>query len=400
MRRRLIAPIWLMGLTNAVFGMYGGIIVISVPQLLSARQVPESTLAAMTAVMVSPGFWSFLFSPVLDVRYSRRWYAAMTALLAAGLLVLALLNLDDLLLVEWLLVAGYFFANLYQAALGGWLASIIRTEDENALSAWVTIGNLAGGGAMAVATGEMVRHLSPSAAAIILGVVVVLPVAVFPFMPAPGPDRRLAKESFSQFFKEILRLLRRREVLIAVVLFAAPAATFSLTNFLAGLGHDYQASSHFVGLVGGAGVMAGGIAGCLFFRVIDRLLPMRFLYLAIGIGGALFTAGLMALPRTPTSFAVALIGENVFQALAITASTAISFDTVGRNNPLSATTYALMISAFNIPIAYMLFVDGAGYARGGASGSFAADAGVSLAASVLLVGLLLATRRRSQLPLP
>ena len=127
---------------------------------------------------------------------------------------------------------------------------------------------------------------------------------------------------------------------------------------------------------------------------------MRFLYLAIGIGGALFTAGLMALPRTPTSFAVALIGENVFQALAITASTAISFDTVGRNNPLSATTYALMISAFNIPIAYMLFVDGAGYARGGASGSFAADAGVSLAASVLLVGLLLATRRRSQLPLP
>jgi PAT family beta-lactamase induction signal transducer AmpG len=324
----------------------------------------------------------------------------MTALLAAGLLVLALLNLDDLLLVEWLLVAGYFCANLYQAALGGWLASIIRTEDENALSAWVTIGNLAGGGAMAVATGEMVRHLSPSAAAIILGVVVVLPVAVFPFMPAPGPDRRLAKESFSQFFKDILRLLRRREVLIAVVLFAAPAATFSLTNFLAGLGHDYQASSHFVGLVGGAGVMAGGIAGCLFFRVIDRLLPMRFLYLAIGIGGALFTAGLMALPRTPTSFAVALIGENVFQALAITASTAISFDTVGRNNPLSATTYALMISAFNIPIAYMLFVDGAGYARGGASGSFAADAGVSLAASVLLVGLLLATRRRSQLPLP
>ena len=29
--QRSIAPIWLMGLTNSIFGMYGGIIVISYP---------------------------------------------------------------------------------------------------------------------------------------------------------------------------------------------------------------------------------------------------------------------------------------------------------------------------------------------------------------------------------
>ena len=34
MTRRSVAPLWLMGLTNSVFGMYGGIILISVPQLL------------------------------------------------------------------------------------------------------------------------------------------------------------------------------------------------------------------------------------------------------------------------------------------------------------------------------------------------------------------------------
>jgi hypothetical protein len=41
---RSAAPLWLMGLSNTVFGMYGGIIVISVPQLLSARHVPEATM--------------------------------------------------------------------------------------------------------------------------------------------------------------------------------------------------------------------------------------------------------------------------------------------------------------------------------------------------------------------
>ena len=144
MPRRRFAPLWLMGLTNAVFGMYGGIMVISVPQLLSARHVPEATIAAMTAVMISSGFWAFLFSPVLDVRFSRRSYAAATAALAAALLMLALLNLDHLALVEASLLIGYFLANLYQSALGGWLASITAAEQQNRLSVWVTIGNIGG----------------------------------------------------------------------------------------------------------------------------------------------------------------------------------------------------------------------------------------------------------------
>jgi MFS transporter, PAT family, beta-lactamase induction signal transducer AmpG len=388
------APLWLMGLANAVFGMYGGIMVISVPQLLSARHVPESTIAAMTAVMISPGFWAFLVSPMLDVRFSRRWYSVATAVIAAVLLVLALLNLDNLVWVEVLLVTGYFFANLYQSALGGWLSSIVASEDENKLSAWVTMGNIAGGGAMAVATGELVRNLSPILAALLLGAVILIPTAVFPWMPAPGPDRRLARESFPQFFGEVMRLLKKPEVLIAILLFIAPAATFSLTNFLSGLGADFHASSHFVGLVGGSGVLLGGICGCFVFPFIGRILPLRFLYLAIGAAGSAFTLALMLLPRTPATFATALIGENVFQALAITASTAIAFETIGRANPLAATTFCLLISASNIPISYMLFVDASGYSRHGVAGSFAADAGLSLIASLLLAALLLWLRRR------
>lgn len=385
-----------MGLSNAVFGMYGGIIVISVPQLLSARHVPEAQIAAMTAVMLSPGFWTFLISPVLDVRFSRRWYSMLTAATAAALLLLALLNLNHLAWVEALLVAGFFCANLYQSALGGWLSSIISTEQENRLSVWVTIGNIGGGGAMAATTGELVRNFSPPMAALLLGAVILLPTAVFPWMPAPGPDRRLARESFPRFFGEVFSLLKRPPVLIAILLFIAPAATFSLTNFLSGLGDDFQASGHYVGLVGGTGVLLGGISGCLMFRLIDRLLPLRFLYLCVGVAGALFTLGLILLPHSPAAFAVALIGENVFQALAITVTVAIAFDTIGRSNPLAATTYSLLISAANVPITYMLLVDGAGYARKGVEGSYVADAAVSLLACSLLAALLiLYTRSKS-----
>jgi MFS transporter, PAT family, beta-lactamase induction signal transducer AmpG len=394
MRRQSFAPLWLMGLANGVFGMYGGIMVISVPQLLSARHIPESTIAAMTAAMLSPSIWAFLASPVLDVRFSRRWYSVTTAATAALLLVLALLNLDHLVLVEIFLVAGFFFANLYQSALGGWLSTIVTAEKENALSVWVTVGNIGCGGAMAVTVGEIMRNLSPTLAAVLLGGIVMLPTLVFPWMPAPGPDRRLAKESFPQFFREVISLLKKREILIAMLLFVAPTATFSLTNFLSGLGSDFHASTHFVGLVGGAGVLLGGLCGCFAFPLIDKLLPLRFLYLAIGAGGALFTLSLLLLPHAPAAFAAALIGENFFQALAITASIAIAFETIGRTNPLAATTFCLVISAYNIPITYMLFVDGAGYSWRGVAGGYAADAGVSLFACLSLAALLIWLQRR------
>jgi PAT family beta-lactamase induction signal transducer AmpG len=373
-----------MGMTYALFGMYGGVLVITVPQLLNARHVPEEIISSMTAVMISPGFWTFLVSPVLDVRFSRRWYSVVTAVISAILLALALVSLDHLLWVETLLVTGFFFANLYQSALGGWLASIITTEEENALSVWVTIANISGGGAMAVIAGELAQHLSLRACALSLGVIVLLPILVFPWMPAPGPDRRLAKESFRQFFAEVVRVLRQRDVLIAIALFVAPAATFSLVNLLAGLGSDFHASTHFVGLVGGAGVLLAGLVGCLIFPVIDTLLPLRSLYLAVGLIGSCFTLLLLLLPRTPTTFAVALIGENVFQSLSITVSTAISFDAVGRRNPLAATTYCMMISSFNIANTYMLVADGWGYSWRGVAGSYIVDAGLSLSAIVVL----------------
>jgi MFS transporter, PAT family, beta-lactamase induction signal transducer AmpG len=387
-RGRPGAPLWLMGMTYALFGMYGGVLVITVPQLLNARHVPEETISSMTAVMISPGFWTFLISPVLDVRFSRRWYAVVSAVICAGLLSLALANLDHLVLVEALLVTGFFFANLYQGALGGWLASIITTEEKNTLSVWATIANISGGGAIAVVAGELAQHLSLKACALSLGAIVLLPILVFPWMPAAGPDRRLAEESFQQFFTEVVRVLRQRDVQIAIALFVAPAATFSLVNLIAGLGSDFHASSHFVGLVGGVGVLLAGFAGSLLFPVIATLLPLRSLYLAVGAVGSCFTLMLLLLPRTPTTFAVALIGENAFQSLAITVSTAISFDTVGRRNPLAATTYCLMISSFNIANTYMLVVDGWGYTWRGVAGSYIVDAGLSLSAIVLLIATL------------
>ena len=387
-------PLWLMGLTNLSYGLYGGVVAFAVPQLLDARHVPESAIAGLTAVAISPGFWAFLLSPMLDVRFSRRWYAVALAVLASLTLIVAFLNLDHLAVLEVTLTIGFFAAYLYQSAIAGWLSSITSNEEEKIISVWITIGNVGGFGMLAISCNQLVRHLSPTSVALTLAAAILLPTLPFPFMQAPGPDRRLAGESFSQFNRDLLSLVKRREVLIAIILFAAPAATFSLTNFLGSRGSDFHASPGFVGLIGGVGVTIGGVVGCLIFPALSRLMPLRPLYLTVGIVGAVCTLLLIPLHRTPASFAIILITENFFQSLAITVSTGVMFETIGQYNPLASTTFCVIGSSYGIPISYMLYVDAFGFAHGGISGSLAIDAVTGILASLLLGLMLLWLTRR------
>ena len=124
-------PVWLMGLTNLSYGLYGGVVAFAVPQLLGDRHVPESSIAGLTAIAFSPGFWAFLVSPILDVRFSRRWYATVLAVIASLSLVVAFLNLDHLGVLEVVLTAGFTAAYLSQSAIGGWLSAITSPEEED-----------------------------------------------------------------------------------------------------------------------------------------------------------------------------------------------------------------------------------------------------------------------------
>ncbi len=204
---RTAPPIWIMGISNSSFGLYSGLAFFAIPQMLAAQHVSEASIAGITAAALSPNFWAVVFGPMLDVRFSRRWYATLFAALASLLTVIAVLNLRHLVLLEIALVMGSAAAILSTTALGGWLSTVNRKEDENKLSAWFNFASIAPMGLSMVVAGELMRNLPPWLAAGLLGAMVFLPAAIFLFIPAPGPDRRLAGESFAQFSREILLLV-------------------------------------------------------------------------------------------------------------------------------------------------------------------------------------------------
>ncbi len=381
---RKLPPIWLMGFTNATFGLYGGFAVVTLPGMLAAQGLLGGRIAAITATVLSPAFWAFLVAPILDVRFSRRSYALGFSSLAALAVALTVAFRTHVVLIEAITLAGYFAASLVQGAVGGWMGSLIGKEQDSRLGAWFAVANIGSGGVMMLVAGELVTQLRPALAGALLGIMMLLPCLIYLVLPAPGPDRRLAGESFRQFFAEVVSLLRRREVLIALALFSLPSASFTLTNVLGGIGKDFAASERMVGLLAGSGSAVAGVVGSLLLPPLAKKLALRPLYLGIGLAGALFTSMLLLLPHTPSTFAIAITGENAFQSLAFAAANAITFETIGPKNPLAATQFSVLLGVTNFPITYMGFVDGRAYAWGGVRGSFLVDAGVSIAVCLLL----------------
>jgi PAT family beta-lactamase induction signal transducer AmpG len=385
----------IMGLCNLPFGLYGGVMLATIPQLLAAQGVPQPDIASVTAIGLGPGFCYFLASPILDVRFSRRFYACVLGVATALLLFAALMSTANLALLGVLLFGGQFTVLLYSSAVGGWLGSLVDPKDEARLGAWFTIGNFAGYGATAIVGIRVVRDLPFVLGSGLLCLMVLLPLFLFPFLPSLAPDRRLASESFGRFFGDVLALLKKPAVLRALPFFLSPCASFALINTLSALGNDFRTSEATVAIILGLGASFVPAVGSLLVPSLARYVSLRPLYLLVGSVGALFTLSLIVLPHSPVTFGAAVVGENVFAAAALAVATAIIFDTIGKNNPLAATQFAVLNAAVQIPAIYMQEVDGIGYGLGGLTGNLLTDAFISLVTCGVFAIALWLMRRRS-----
>jgi MFS transporter, PAT family, beta-lactamase induction signal transducer AmpG len=235
---RRVPPVWLMGLSNTTLGFSNGIIFFLMPQLMATAHVPVLKIAAITAVslplLASGLYFSLPSSTCVSAaggtqRFSPRFPAPLRLWPYSACIIFWCFR------SHWSSAVLPLASPVPPSAAG--LSNLAPNEHKNPLSKWMNIAIFSGTGLISAAGGEFVRRLPVIPAAILTGTIVFLPAAVFLFIPAPGPDRRLASESFVQFNREVLSLLRRREVVL-VLLFLSPCSTFVLPYLLGGLGAD------------------------------------------------------------------------------------------------------------------------------------------------------------------
>jgi PAT family beta-lactamase induction signal transducer AmpG len=375
-----------MGFANSTYGFGYAAILVTTPQLLAAHGVAQPVIAGLTALALTVSLIVFAVAPILDTLISRRAWSVGLAVLAAALTMLVLILPAKSVWLGPTLTAGALALGLYNAAVGGWLGAALPKSCDATIGTWFTIGNSSGFGLGALTQFWLLSHLPTGVGALIIGLVTLVPLAVLPLIPATDLGRKAMRESFGHLARDLTHLVSQAMVVRILILFLLPCAAFTLTNAFGGMGPDFKASDGLVSLANGFGAVLIGLGASLLARLILKRFAAPLAYLSIGVLGAAFTLALLALPHTPSTYILAVLGENAAQSIAQVSQNAIIFRSIPKGSPLASSQYGFLGTAAVVPYAYMQALDGYGYKlAGGVTGSFLMDAGLSLAACLLIV---------------
>ena len=373
-------PLWVMGVANAPYGAVNGFITTAIPILLRAQGVSVAEIAGIISIAISPLFWIFVLSPVLDVRFSKKIYSVFFALLAASCIFLSVFFLHDLRILTLLLVAAYSAATLYHYALFSWLTQIMEDHHYAPIASICEITNLGALGAFGAISVWLIRSFSAPVAGLTLAAIFLLPPALLLFFPAAAIPTRRIQVVFNTFFRDLYTLLKQRRCRYGLLIFLAPICSFALP--FASVGPEFHTTERWMTLINGPGASIACGLGCILAIFISRHVTPRMSYILTGLVAAMVTGAMMPAARTMAVFAVGRLLYSVLQGINFTVFTALLYQIVGRNNPLAGTQLSLLNASSCLPIVYMTALDGVGFQHGGMNGMLAMDTFVAVATCI------------------
>jgi PAT family beta-lactamase induction signal transducer AmpG len=391
---RRIPPDFVTGMGTLTFGFVVGFSITAMPFLLSKAGVSVDRIAAISATAMSPTFFTFLLTPIVDVGFTRRTYAlGLAAATAASLgAALFLLSPARLPLFTALLFLAVLCVVLQNNAVFGWMAEFVPDERRGKVGGWQNAANLGGGAAGSMLVMSLARSLTIETVGIVMAALVLVSSLVLLWFPRPARPKLGLTEIFGGTFRSVVRTSRQPNVLTGFLLFLLPAGSVAATNLFSGLGKDFAARPERVIWATGAGVALFSSIGALLGGYLADRIDRKTLYLCGGALAGLCSISLALLPHTETTLIAGVLAYNGIAGICYAAFSALSLELTGIGNPTAATQLGLFAAATNAAIVYMTWTDGQGYRLFGIRGLFLVDGFAGILASA---GLLIFLRRRA-----
>ncbi len=389
-------PVWLVGVLYSASGVLNGFVAVALATLLTANGVSNEREAEIAFLILIPSYLSFLLAPVVDCGLPRRVWAMLLACVGAVCLAAAVLLVGGAssggghgahatLLIATLFV-GYFATQLYASTIGGMVPNLVATSQQSAASAWLNVAYLGMTGFCgSLAVWEM-RRFSLHAAALLVPLPILLSASPLLFTAREDRTPSPFREAMGQLGRNLLSIARQRSYLWAMLVCVVPAASFAMQNLFGGIGREFGASDNLTGWVSGVGLALACIAGSALGGPLSNRYDRRLLFVAPAViaacGSLLMVLALRAGWHTVGVFVAGVCFYNLMAGVNYTAFSALIFQIVGRDNPLSATKYAIGTAVANAAIGLAVILDGKGSALhgrwSGAGGELLVDALLSL----------------------
>jgi len=265
-------------------------------------------------------------------------------------------------------------------ALGGLLMPVMMGAG---YSERATLGLLTGSGGLGLLLVE--RLPSPWMASCIVGALCLLCGVALRAVPTPVRplERAGLFASLRATLKDLWEVMRNRAGLLAFILCFLPIATGAAP--LPAVAGEWQASANTVALI--AGVLGGVIsaAGCMMGGWFCDRMDRKAAYVWFGLLQAAAGGAMALLPRTQAMFIVWGSVYTFTAGLTYAAFSAFVLEAIGKG--AAATKYNALASLSNVPIYYMINIDGWAHDRWNSTGMFFTESGLAVAAAVVFVVL-------------
>lgn len=386
---------WLFGLliaSHAVLanGVLGGVL----SYLLRKQGVGPARGAEIIALLNLPLTIYFLWSPITDFWLRRRTWL-MTAAIAAAAAMLAAFRQPSLAGAQavGLMFLSACLGQLIVASCGGMMGAIPCETSRRRASSFYQSGSLAFGALAVFVLASLSGRLGLGALGWITAAMIALPsLAAF-----SAPDRYVAGEhkigeTFARIWHEFRTTFLRWRAVPYTLLLLAPMGSGAMIQLLPGLAADYHIGGREVAWMNG---LAGSLlmaAGAFTTTFISARVRTVVAYILSGLVNEAALAVLWLGPLQPSLY----FAGSILFLFTIGASyalfTAVVLEFLGGSGKSGSARYSIINSLGNVPVVYMVLVDGKGYAHWGARGMSGVDVIVGTAAAVLLLAYFLRHR--------
>lgn len=392
---------WIFGLLIAPMAVLSnGVISGVLSYLLRQHGTGSARGAEIISLLTLPQTIYFLWSPITDFWMRRRTWLIAGATAAGGIIVIAFQqpNLASSTTVALLFLSACL-CQLVVASCGGMMGTLHSEATRRRASSFYQSGSLAFGAVAIFILASLAGKLNLRTLGWVVGALVALP-AIFALA---APEQTLVQtsglgETLHRIWSEFKTTFLRWKAIPYVLAVTFPMGSGAAIGLLPGLAVDYGVSGQQVAWMNGLAGAFLTAAGAMSATLVPARVRAPVAYLSVCLVNAVTLAVLWLGPLRPSTY---FVGSTLYLftiGACYALFTAVVLEFLGVSGKTGSGRYSIINSLGNVPVAYMVLIDGKGYAHWGARGLPGTEAVVGAIGGTLLLAYFLSQKPQPSQP--
>ena len=371
------------------FGAMSGYLTVTVAYTLSQAGLSVEQVAELVAVSFIPHTWKFLWAPIADTTLARKtWYLLASVVSGVGIYATGAIpaSAGNMMPLYTVVLVSNVAVTFLAMAVESLMVYNTPFEQKGRASGWFQAGNLGGGGLGGGAGLWMAQVLpAPWMSGAVLGLACVL--CCFALLRVPEPVALARSSHYGRDLQYVIRdmweVVRSRPGFLALLICFLPMCTGAAGGLWSAVADDWHASADTVALV--TGVLGGIVSavGCLAGGYLCDRMDRKQSYLLYGLLQVVCAVAMALAPRTEAMYVVFTTVYALISGFTYAGFSAVVLEAMGKG--AAATKYNVFASLSNMPIAYMIVLEGWAQTRWGAGGMLYTESVLAVAAILLFV---------------